>query len=157
MKKIAHLALLNAATAVAFANTETAKRIDPVFTGVGVKLAVMPVKATKRGSATLYPFDKIAVGEAFGVNNKTAANLSSIVSNANRKNTKPVLDGNGNPTFGTKELSGEGGIKTLVPDTSKPKREAVKHFYALDVTTEIKATIKGTALEGSTALVFRDK
>lgn len=164
-----NFAALNTAAVAAFDNTAaapaaettatktSAPRVEPDLAGVGFKLPTLPEKSSKRGSQSLYPFDKLAVGEAFGVKNKTAANLSSIVSNANRKNTRELKDAEGNTVYETKVLKGADGSETTVPDTSKPKREAVKHFYAIDVDGDMKKQIKGTPLEGSTVLVCRDK
>ena len=131
-------------------------RVEPVLTGA-FKID-MPERQSKRGSESKYPFDTLTeIGQAFGVKNKTASQLSSIVSNANRKALVEVKDAAGNTLYETKELTGADGTKTVVPDTSKPKTEATKHFFAHDVDAAMKAKIKGTPLEGSTVLVFRDK
>lgn len=149
-------ALSASTAAVAFAN-ETAKRVEPVLTAVATGIA-MPERASKRGSVSLYPFDTLAtVGAAFGVKNKTAAQLSSIVSNANRKAMTPELDAAGNKVYNTKEITGADGTKTTVPDTANPKMVATKHFFAHDVTPDYAKTLKGTPLEDSSVVVFRDK
>lgn len=136
-----------------------APRVEPQLTAVAS--ITMPTRSSKRGSVSIYPFANLTtVGQAFGVKNKTAAQLSSIVSNANRKALVPVTDENG-PVYDTKEISGADGTKTVVPDTSKPKMTASKHFFAFDVTAEYKkanaeAFKKDGPFEGATALVFRD-
>lgn len=158
MRKIA-LATLASASAPAFANpspTAPAKRVEPVLTEAVAGIA-MPTKTSKRGSVSLYPFASLEIGQCFGVKNKTAAQLSSIVSNANRKAMEQAKDEAGNLLFETKTISGADGSTTEVPDASKPKMVATKHFFAHDVDAEYAKTIKGTKLEGSTVLVFRDK
>ena len=140
--------------------TEPAKttkpRVEPVVTAIATP--VMPERSNKRGSVSLYPFDSLtAVGQAFGVKNKTAANLASIVSNANRKAMVQETDASGAKVFDTKEIADEAGNKTTVPDTSKPKMVASKHFFAHDVDVAYAKTLKGTPLEGSSVLIFRDK
>lgn len=164
-------ALALVANARGFANAETpatteaakakAERIEPVLTGAGK--ITLPTRTSKRGSESKYPFASLTeVGMAFGVKNKTAANLSSIVSNANRKHQVPVTDENGNAVYDTKEIRGADGTVTNVPDTSKPKMQAGKRFFAFDVTPEYRkanaeAFAKGGTFEGASALVFREQ
>ncbi len=167
MRKISTIAgiaaVALAADPRAFANPagNTAKRVEPVLTGIAA--IPLPERASKRGSISLYPFDTLAnVGEAFGVTNKTAAQLSSIVSNANRKAMVPETDAAGNAVYNTKELVGADGSKTTVPDSNNPKMKAGKHFFAFDVTPEYRdankaSFAKGATFEGATVLVFRDK
>ena len=161
-------AMLSDATAArAFANAPAskdatsaaaAKRVDPAITGV-FALAVPEGKSnSNRGSKSPYPFDTIEPGQAFGVKNKTAKQLSSIVSNQNRKesNHRPVKDEAGNIVYKTKDITAPDGTVTKVP-TKEPEPEQIKAFVAYDVDAELKAKIKGTPLEGSTVLVFRTK
>lgn len=159
-------ALLHSAAAVAFANAATpaaapaaaAKRVDPAITGV-FALAVPEGKTnSNRGSKSPYPFDTIEAGQAFGVKNKTAKQLSSIVSNQNRKdsNHRPVKDAAGNIVYKMNEMTAPDGTVTKVP-TKEPETEQIKAFQAFDVDDELKKQIKGTPLEGSTVLVFRVK
>lgn len=137
-----------------------AARVEPQLTGVAA--LSLPTRVNKRGSETKYPFESLdAVGKAFGVKNKSAAQLSSIVSNANRKNTEVIKDEAGNVVYQTKEISGPDGSKVSVPDTSKPKTKPVKKFFAYDVTPEYKAAnkeafAKGGNFEGAITLVFRE-
>jgi len=151
---------------VAFDNTATAapkkaERVAPALTSAA-KIA-MPERKSKRGSETLYPFDSLTeVGMAFGVKNKTAANLTSIVSNANRKAKVNETDGAGNTVYHTKKATDQSGNPIDVPDTSKPKQIETKKFFAFDVTAEYKkanadAFKKDGPFEGATALVFREK
>lgn len=154
-----NLSILAASTALAmpraFANDGAAKRVEPALTGAA-SIKLEP-RQSKRGSVSLYPFDSLtAAGMAFGVKNKTASQLSSIISNQNRKHVQPVQDAAGNVEYETKEIKGADGAVTNVPDTTKPKTTATRHFYAVDVDDAIKAQIKGTALEGAKTLVYRD-
>lgn len=151
--------LLATSALTAFANA--APRVEPITTAAATM--ALPERASKRGSETKYPFASLtAVGMAFGVKNKNAANLSSIVSNQNRKMVKPVLGEDGKPTYGTKELTAEDGTKSTVPDTSKPITATEAHYFAFDVTPEYRAANKAAfakdgPFEGVQVLVFRDK
>lgn len=137
--------------------TATKIKIAPVMTGVAA-IPVPHVKPASRGSKSPYPFDTLEIGHAFGVKNKTAKQLSSIVSNQNRKdaNHRPVKDQNGNVVYKTTEMKAGDGTVTKVP-TNEPEMEQIKAFQAFDVDAELKKQIKGTPLEGSTVLVFRTK
>lgn len=152
----------NTRAARAFANAAAPaaadKRVAPTITAV-FALPVPEGKTTSnRGSKSPYPFDTIEVGHAFGVKNKTAKQLSSIVSNQNRKdsNHRPVKDGNGNIVYKMNDLTAPDGTVTKVP-TKEPEMEQIKQFVAYDVDADLKAKIKGTPLEGSSVLVFRTK
>jgi hypothetical protein len=152
MKRLHSLAVSTAA--IAFANVPAAKRVEPQLTAVAA--VKMPERINKRGSISLYPFDGLAnVGQAFGVKNKTAAQLSSIVSNANRKALTAKKDADGNTIFKTKEITAADGSKSVVP-TTEPEMVATKHFFAHDVDAEYAKTLKGTPLEGSSVVIFRD-
>lgn len=169
-----HLSLLASSVAMsAFANTAgksgnnttppaaattdaKADRVDPVLTGA-FKIEP-PAKTSRRGSTTKYPFDTLTeVGMAFGVKNKTAKALGSVISNANKRNSVVKRDENNNVVYKTKALKAADGSTTNVPDTSKPETIPTKHFYAVDVSAEYAKTLEGTPLVGSTVLVFRDK
>jgi len=140
--------------ATAPAPATAAPRVEPVLTGA-FKID-LPKRESKRGSESKYDFAGLEVGSAFGVKNKTAKQLASIVSAANRKNSEPVRDENGNATYRTKEIDNGQGGKVAVPDTKKPITRPTKHFYAVDVDAAMVKLIKGTPLEGSKALVYRD-
>lgn len=156
-------ALTVAAMPRAFDNTAAtpkAARVEPAFTSASK--ITLPTRTNRRGSESKYPFDSLTeAGMAFGVKNKNAQSLSSIISNANRKNMTPKTDEAGNALYETKELAGQDGTKTVVPDTSKPKMVATKKFFAFDVTPEYKkANVdmfkKDAPFEGATTLVFRE-
>lgn len=134
----------------------TKTRVAPVVTGT-FKID-LPKRATKRGSESSYPFDTLTeAGMAFGLKDKTAKNLSSIISNANRKGQIDKTDEAGNVVYATKTItSPDGATPMTVPDTSKPERVAVKKFYAVDVNADLAKKLKGTPLEGSAVLVYRE-
>lgn len=104
----------------------------PVITG-SAKINV-PDRPVKRGNPSLYPFDTLTEpGMAFGVKGKTAKQLGSIVSNANRKHrSKSVVDG-----------------KEIVTEHQK--------FFAFEPTAEQAKEYKGTKLEGASVVVVREK
>ena len=106
------------------------KRIVPDITAISTAVE-MPERANNRGSKSLYPFNDLPVGGSFGVTNKTAAGMASIVSNQNRKHVAEVKDAEGNAVFKTQELKGADGAVTVVP-TNEVETERTKHFFAQD-------------------------
>jgi hypothetical protein len=110
----------------------------------------MPVKVSNRGSATAYPFAALTtVGMSFGIKNRSRKNMTSIVSNANRKALVPANNADGSPKFKTKELTGGDGTKTVVP-TDEREMVASAHYVAVDVDAK-------TDPDGASVRVFRDK
>lgn len=130
------------------AKTETTKRIAPELTTITDNVE-MPKKVNKRGSKSLYPFEKLEVGQSFGVTNKTAAGMASIISNQNRKHREEKTDDQGNTVFETKDLKGSDGTVTQVP-TDKPVMIVNKHFFASDCNPKKDP-------DGASVRVFRDK
>lgn len=124
--------------------TETT-RVAPLITTISKEIP-MPEKKG-RGSKSLYPFDDLEVGASFGVKNKTASGMASIVSNQNRLNRVVKKDENGNTVFKTKELKGADGTKTHVP-TDKPEMIGTKRFVCSDVDPK-------TDPDGATVRVWR--
>lgn len=111
-----------------------AAKIAPVVSGTAA--IPMPERKTNRGSKSLYPFETLTTtGMAFGLKNKTAKDVSSAISNQNRK----------------------WKVESVNPTTGEKTVEQQRHFFAHDVDAEYAKTLKGTPLEGSTVLVFRDK
>ena len=136
------------ATPATAAKTETKARVAPDLTGISSDVE-MPKKVSNRGSKSLYPFEKLEVGQSFGVKNKTAAGMASIISNQNRKNREEKVDEAGNTVFETKELKGQDGTVTNVP-TDKPVMVVNKHFFANDCDPKADP-------DGASVRVFRDK
>lgn len=134
--------------------TTTKIKVPATLTAVASVLTV-PVRASKRGSVTSYPWaDLTAVGMQFGVTNKTAKQLAGPLANANKAALVDKLDEAGNKVFKTSALTATDGTVTNVP-TSETEKVPGKRFEAFDVDADMKKQIKGTPLEGSTAIVFR--
>lgn len=152
------LMLINTAAPLAFmAETGAAKapRVEPVIVGLNLDIP-MPIRA-KRGSEPKYPFDGLEVGKCFGVKNKTAKDMGSVISAANRRYNKPVLNEQGQPTYAMKNAQSPEGVEMSVPDLTKPIKNAERHFFAVDATPEQIKSWKGTENEGIKVLVYRDK
>lgn len=126
------------------------KRVAPELTAVSTAVAMPEQPPTRRGSKSPYPFDALTeVGMSFGIKNKTAKNMGSIVSNQNRRNLTQAKDANGNPVFKTTEMKDGAGNVTHVP-TEEPEMIATKHFFAVDCDPK-------TDPDGASVRVFRDK
>ena len=87
-----------------------------------------------RSGKTVYPIDDLAVGGAFGVKNKTKRDLAGVVARANAK-------------YRTEGQNAAGETVKLTE----------REFYAIDVDADTAKSLKGSDLEGSTALVVRRK
>lgn len=139
-------------TAPAAAPTTTAattSRIAPVLTGVSNTVTMPEPITTRRGSKSPYPFDALTeVGSSFGIKNKTAKNMLSIVSNQNRKNRVQKIGADGNPIFKTSEMKDAEGNVTIVP-TEKPEMVPTKKFFAVDCDPK-------TDPDGASVRVFRN-
>lgn len=106
-------------------------RVAPVLTIVS-NAVPMPERSSNRGSKTSYPFEALtAVGMSFGVVNKSAANLASIISNQNRKAGEVKKDATGAVIYKTQPMTAPDGTVTHVP-TGEPERNEPKHFFAVD-------------------------
>jgi hypothetical protein len=144
-----------AAPAAATDNKPAKPRVEPLLTEAfaGVE---MPVKPNKRGSASIFPFETLtAVGMAFGIKNRNAKSLSSIISNANRKAMVNKTDDAGNVVYKTTEMKDANGTVVGRSPTTEPEKVDGVKYEAFDVDADLKKKIKGTPLEGSTVLVFR--
>jgi hypothetical protein len=58
-----------------------------------------PPSSGGRGGNTLYPFDKLEVGQSFGVKGKTKKGMASTVSSANNRYLEVVKDAAGKPVM----------------------------------------------------------
>lgn len=111
---------------------ETKKRIEPQITEITDKIA-MPERKRTSGSKSLYPFEQLTkAGQSFGVKNKTAAQLATIISSRNRKGVVPVYDAKGKPVMKTTAAKDAEGKEIQVP-TSEPETKVEFKFYAVDV------------------------
>jgi len=127
----------------------TTSRVAPVLTGVSTGVPMPEQVTTRRGSKSPYPFDALTeVGASFGIKNKTAKNMLSIVSNQNRKNRIAKIDENGNTVFKMTEMKDGDGNVTKVP-TEKPEMVATKSFFAVDCDPK-------TDPDGASVRIFRN-
>lgn len=129
--------------------TETkAARVAPVLTAIS---AAVPIPAglgkRGRGGNTLYPFDKLEPGQSFGIKNKTAKNMASVVSGANKRFMIEKKDANGNTVFKTNEVKHPDGTVTHVPSL-EAEMIAGRTFIAGDVDPK-------TDPEGASVRVWR--
>ena len=96
----------------------------------------LPVPAgagrSSRGGRSLYPFDDLEIGGSFAVLNKTAKQMASTVSGANKRHQVDAKDANGNTIFKTQEVKAADGTISHVP-TLDPKKVAGRVFVVLDV------------------------
>lgn len=139
-----------AGTASKRTNNLNAPRVAPVLSAVS-NAVPMPDRPNTRGSKTNYPFAALtAVGMSFGVMNKTAANLASIISNQNRKPGATVKNPDGTVKYKMKDmLDANGAVIGQVPDTNAPETLPQKHFFAFD-------TDPKTDPDKASVRVFRD-
>lgn len=135
------------------------KRVEPILTGAVSGIA-MPQRENKRGSASIFPFDTLTeVGQCFGIKNRDAKSLSSIISNANRKAMVNKTDDAGNVVYKTVEMKDANGTVVGRSPTTEPEKVAGKRYAAFDVkgNKELTAAVKtNETLNGSTVLVFRE-
>lgn len=122
--------------ATATAATDTAK-VKPVLTAVSTTVA-MPERKNNRGGQTSYPFDELAVvGASFGVKNKTAKAMGSVVSMKNRKSVVDKVDEAGNVVMKDSgkfnEIKDQNGVVVSKTAVRVPETVAVKKFFVLDV------------------------
>lgn len=136
-----------APTAGAPAETK-APRVAPVLTGISTAVP-MPEGLGKRGRGgnTLYPFDSLEPGQSFGIKNKTAKNMASVVSGANKRFMVEKKDPNGNTVFKTNEVKLPDGTVNHVPTLEK-EMIAGRTFIAGDVDPK-------TDPEGASVRVWR--
>jgi len=106
-------------------------RVAPMITGVSTAVP-MPDRNTNRGSKTSYPFEMLTnVGMSFGVKNKTAKQLASIISNQNRKPGPTKRNADGSIVYKTQDMTAPDGSVTKVP-TSEPETLPGKKYFAVD-------------------------
>jgi predicted GTPase len=153
MRKLMHIASPAFAAAGASgsgAAANAAERVAPQFAAVSTAVP-LPEKKTNRGSVSIYPFaDLSAVGMSIPVLNKTAKQLASIVSNANRKaKVKKTDPATGALIFKTKTVpDGQGGNVTVA--TTEPEMVQGAHYIVADCDPK-------TDPDKATARIFRDK
>lgn len=127
-----------AAAGAATATKEKQKpRVAPEILGIDTDVPMPEGARTARGTKSPYEFDKLEVGHSIPIKNKTAKQISSIVSNQNRKDSnqqqKKNADGSlafKNEKQDMKDANGNvvGSSMVQVPDM-----EPIKEFRVLDV------------------------
>lgn len=136
-------------TAPATAKKKAPPRVAPEITTISTAV-VMPVRASTRGSKTLYPFDDLPFGGSFGVKNKTAEQLTSIISNQNRKPGAVKKNPDGSVVYKMQEMKDPNGAVIGHVPTTEPEHEPAKHFFAVNVD-------KKKDPDQASVRVFRDK
>lgn len=124
-----------AAAATADAAKTAAPRVAPIIAAIRADIAIPAAKSINRGSKSPFPFDALEVGQSFGVGNKTAKQMSSIVSNQNRAkgNQTPRKDATGAIVMKMRDLTDAGGAVIGKVPTSEPETDWIKEFRAFDV------------------------
>lgn len=99
------------------------------------------------GASGLYPFDALEVGQSFGVINKTAKQIASAVSAANKRFRVNKTDANGATVFKTQDVKQADGTVIKQP-TLDPETVPGRVFVSADVDP-------ATDPDGATARVWR--
>lgn len=148
MRKIALLTSIAAASAFAvpFANDRVAppaaaakspraKAEAPQITELVSDMPIPTITRGAVGSRSPFPFDTMEVGQSFGVSNKTAKQMSSIVSNQNRKasNYRNKVDAEGKEilTPATPITDANGNVVGQKP--GEPIKEQIKVWVVSEV------------------------
>jgi hypothetical protein len=134
----------------------TQDRATPIITAP--TFLALPVKPkTNRGSKSVYNFESLEAPKTddagntlyanFAVMNKTAKQLRSVVSAANKKQLQPASNPDGSPKFKMQTLKDAAGNPIAVP-TQEREQEHAKYFRVYDVDPS-------TDPDGASARVFR--
>lgn len=123
--------------------------IAPEITAVSSAVPMPPRPTAGRAQKSIYPFDLLEVGGSFGVKNKTAEQLGSVVSNQNKRARVPQRDTLGNIVYEMTDATGPTGESMKVP-TANPVLIDGKTYFVVNVDP-------ATDPDGATARVFRDK
>ena len=142
----------DATVATATTDTPKAARVVPELTAVRTDIPLP--QGASRGSKSTYDFDSIAgtVGASFGVKNKDARSLGSVVTNANKRFAKEApnkTNPDGSIVYKTTEMRDGAGNVTHMP-TTEPEKEQAVVFKAFDVDAK-------TDPDGAQARIFRVK
>lgn len=108
-----------------------AERVAPQITGIDENVP-MPTN-TRAGSKSAYPFDQLtAAGMSFHVANKTAKQMSSIVSNQNRKGETEKRDANGAIVYKMNDVKDATGA-VIGQTQGEAERVRTVEYFAQDV------------------------
>lgn len=133
------------------ATTETTTtRAAPVLTAV-TSAVPMPERKAARGSKSAFNFDGLTeVGMSFGVKDRTAASLTSVVHTANKKAMIDKTDATGAKVFKTIEIKDANGVVVgSTVSATETEKVAGKHFFAVDCDAK-------TDPDGASVRIFRD-
>jgi len=101
-------------------------KVKPVIFENTTKVPVPEFPKSGRGGKSTYPFDTLKVGGSFGIKNRTANQMASTISSANKRNRKPEMK-EGKPVYTeVKDKTGK-----VVSKTANTVPGAV--FKAMDV------------------------
>lgn len=108
-------------------------RIPPVLTKISDAVP-MPENIGKRGRGgnSIYPFEKLEVGLSFGIANKTAKAIASVINGANKRFEVDAVDAAGNAVFKTQEVKQADGSVTVIQTLEREKMPG-RVFIAADV------------------------
>ncbi|NUM72741.1 hypothetical protein HUU40_00125 [candidate division KSB1 bacterium] len=124
-----------AAPAIAPATVAKTKepRVAPILTAVSSAVP-MPTNVSKRGRGgnSIYPFEALEVGQSFGIANKSAKSIASVVNGANKRFEADAVDAAGNPVFKVQEIKQADGTVINVPTLEREKMPG-RVFIAADV------------------------
>lgn len=125
-------------------------RVAPQVLAISNAVAMPTSRSSARGSKSLYDFDSLQVGQSIPVKNKTAHDLSSVVSAQNRKKSNYAQKmENGVPVFVVVPVKDATGVVVGHNTTSTPVMEQIKVFFAHDCEKDDP--------EGATVRIWRSK
>jgi hypothetical protein len=115
----------------------------PVIGEIANDIPIPAIVRAAPGSKSPFPWDALEIGQSFPVMNKTPKQMSSIVSNQNRKdsNFRQKVDGEGKPIFKTVPVLDGEGKEVAGMTKQEPEMEQIKIF----VVGEYKANPKAKA------------
>lgn len=118
-------------------------RVEPIVGAIS-SAVTMPTRSSSRGSKSKYEFDKLEVGQSIPVMNKTAKDMGSVVSSANKRHMQPKKNADGSIVYKTKEVTdATTGVKSIIT-TNDAEMEQTKKFFAADVADPKKDPDKAT-------------
>lgn len=136
-------------TPPALAANDAVKPKGPTIAAIRTDIPIPTKTNSLRGVKSPYEFEKLPVGGSRGVMDKTVKQLSSVVSNFNRRpdNRESVKNEDGSTVFETQEIKAPDGTVTKVPTTNPVTRPVIE---ILAVAVDPK-----TDPDGATVRIFR--
>lgn len=134
---LANVAMFAAAGAASGGGGKKPRGPEAIITAIAAPgdFAMPAPKARRNGSASKYPFDKLEIGGSFGITNKTAANMTSVLSAQNRKPGPLLTNEDGTPKIGTvmKPMKDAANKKIGEQPVQEQLTAPGKRFEAVDV------------------------